>query len=270
MKRIFALALALCFVMIGCSNTLDDLRADAEALNKRLIALETDVAALNEQIGSVYALMNGQTVIVGCTATSQGYRVELADGRTIVVYDGAQIEHAQPIYGVNDEGYWIVSLDGGETFETVTDASGNPLSARPQDGEDGAEGAAGATPKVKVDTEGYWMVSYDDGETYDYLTDGSMPSAELTTEARVVEMEEDLANMFLAEMKEYYGYTDHELAAIGAPLMVEPRAFGTIRAFCAVGAALLLAGVLMLVLHWRKVSAKIRRAKEEAPGPDLD
>ena len=58
MKRIFALALALCFVTIGCSNDLDDLRADAEALNQRLIALQTDVAALNEQIIGVYTLMN--------------------------------------------------------------------------------------------------------------------------------------------------------------------------------------------------------------------
>ncbi len=172
MKRIFALALALCFVTIGCSNDLDDLRADAEALNQRLVALQTDVAALNEQIIGVYTLMNESTVIVGCTATATGYRLELSDGRTIVVCDGVKIEHAQPIYGVNAEGCWIVSLDGGKTFATVTDASGAPVSARPQDGATGDKGAAGVTPKVKIDASGYWMVSYDGGETYVYLTDG--------------------------------------------------------------------------------------------------
>ena len=171
MKRIFALALALCFVMIGCSNDLDDLRADADALNKRLIALETDVAALNEQIISVHTLMNESTVIVGCTVTSTGYRLELSDGRTIVVCEGEKIEHAQPVYGVNAEGNWIVSLDGGKTFTTVTDASGTSVSARPQDGADGDKGAAGVTPKVKTDAAGYWMVSLDGGKTYEHLTD---------------------------------------------------------------------------------------------------
>lgn len=171
MKQIYALALAVCFMMIGCSKDLDDLRADAEALNKRLIALETDVAALNEQIISVYALMNESTVIVGCTVTPTGYRLELSDGRTIDVCDGVKIEHAQPIYGVDAAGCWIVSLDGGKTFAPVTDASGAPVSARPQDGAEGDKGAAGVTPRVKIDAAGYWMVSYDDGATYVYLTD---------------------------------------------------------------------------------------------------
>ncbi|MDE5636700.1 MAG: DUF4988 domain-containing protein [Alistipes sp.] len=91
MKRILALALALCSLMIGCSNDLDGLRADVESLNKQLAALETDVAALNEQIIGVYTLMNESTIIVGCTATSTGWRLELSDGQTIVVYDGARI-----------------------------------------------------------------------------------------------------------------------------------------------------------------------------------
>lgn len=171
MKRIYALALALCFLTIGCSNDLDDLRADVEALNKQLAALETDVAALNEQIISVYTLMNESTIIVGCTVTPTGWRLELSDGRTIEIHDGVKIEHAQPIYGIDDDGFWIVSLDGGETFTTVLDASGAPASARPVNGEDGATGTAGITPKVKIDAAGYWMVSLDGGETYDYLTD---------------------------------------------------------------------------------------------------
>ncbi|MDE6778692.1 MAG: DUF4955 domain-containing protein [Alistipes sp.] len=172
MKRILALALALCSLMIGCSNDLDGLRADVESLNKQLAALETDVAALNEQIIGVYALMNESTIIVGCTATSTGWRLELSDGQTIVVYDGARIEHAQPIYGIDAEGCWIVSLDGGSTFTQVLDASGAPASARPEESDDGETGAAGITPRVKIDAAGYWMVSLDGGASYEYLTDG--------------------------------------------------------------------------------------------------
>lgn len=172
MKRIYALALALCSLMLGCSNDLDGLRADVAALDKQLAALETDISALNEQIIGVYTLMNESTVIVGCTRTSSGWRLELSDGRTITVYDGEKIEHAQPIYGIDADGCWIVSLDGGSTFTQVLDASGAPAIARPADGADGETGSDGITPKVKVDAAGYWMVSLDGGATYDYLTDG--------------------------------------------------------------------------------------------------
>lgn len=106
-------------------------------------------------------------------------------------------------------------------------------------------------------------------QTYDYLTSGVMPTAELTTDARVAVMDEELAGMFRDEMKEY-GYTDQELDDMGPILMVEPRDFTTIRIFCGVGTALVLVGAAVLALHWRKVSAQIRKAKEEAPGPDLD
>ena len=107
-------------------------------------------------------------------------------------------------------------------------------------------------------------------QTYDYLEDGTLPTAELTVNARVVAMDEELTGMFREEMKEYYGYTDQELEDMGPFLMIEPRDFTVIRIFCGAGTALVLAGVLVLALHWRKVSAQVRKAREEAPGPDLD
>lgn len=107
-------------------------------------------------------------------------------------------------------------------------------------------------------------------QTYDYLMGGDAPTAELTTDARVAVMDEELAKMFRDEMKEYYGYTDQDLEDMGPILMVEGRAFGTIRVFCAVGGALFLIGVVVLALRWRKVSAQIRKAQEAAPGPELD
>ena len=102
------------------------------------------------------------------------------------------------------------------------------------------------------------------------LENGEAPTAELSLDARVTVMEDDLAAMFREDLRDYYGFTEQDISALGTPLMVEPRAFTTIRIFCAVGAGVCLAGVLMLVMHWRKVSAQIRRAREEMPGPDLD
>ncbi|MDE6282230.1 MAG: DUF2157 domain-containing protein, partial [Oscillospiraceae bacterium] len=107
-------------------------------------------------------------------------------------------------------------------------------------------------------------------QTYDYLNDYTMPTEELTVDACVVVMEEELAEMFREEMKEYYGYTDQDLDDMGPILMIEPRNFTAVRIVSGVGAALIAAGVIVIILHWRKMSAEIRKEKEEAPGPDLD
>lgn len=110
-------------------------------------------------------------------------------------------------------------------------------------------------------------------QTYAFLLDGAgYPTAELIADARVIVMEDELAQMFREDLQDYYGYTDEDIQALGTPLLVEPRAFGTIRAFCGVGAAVLLVGVGMLIAHWQKVSRQLQQAAEadRRRGPDLD
>ena len=106
-------------------------------------------------------------------------------------------------------------------------------------------------------------------ETYGYFNGGAEPSTVLELDARVVEMEEELAEAFREELEEYYGYTDQDLEDLGAPLLIEPRAFPTIRVFCGVGLAFLLIGVALLVRRWRKISAVYRQARA-AYDPELD
>ena len=108
-------------------------------------------------------------------------------------------------------------------------------------------------------------------QTYAYLLEGgAAPSAELTADARVAVMDRELAELFRQDLREYYGYTDEDIEALGTPLMVEPRAFDTIRIVCAVGAAALLIGAVVQVRRWRKVSGVIRAAKQAVQGPELD
>lgn len=107
-------------------------------------------------------------------------------------------------------------------------------------------------------------------QTYGYLNGGNAPTSELTLDTRVVEMDEELSAMFREDLKEYYGYTDQELNDLKPFLMVEPRDFTAIRVFCGAGVAAILVGVILLVMRWRKISAQIRRSREEMPGPDLD
>lgn len=181
MKRIYALILALCCLQTSCGEDLDDIRADAEALAQRIAALESDVAKLNQEIGDLHTLMQGKAVIVGYTPmpANAGYKLELSNGKTITVWHGQEIQHAQPIYGVDADGNWIYSTDGGETFKPVTDADGNTMRIAPLDGATGEAGADGITPQVKIDERGYWMASLDGGKTYEYLLDqnGKMMSA---------------------------------------------------------------------------------------------
>lgn len=179
MKRILVMALGLFLVSAGCASGLDEVRADADRLAARLAELEKHVGELNGQITAMHALIDESTVVVGYTPTASGYRLELSDGTIITVNKGAETDYAQPIYGVDDEGFWIVSVDGGESFERICGADGLPLKARPSDGDEGDEGASGVTPRLRIDSEGYWQTSLDGGQTYEYVMgpDGSRMSA---------------------------------------------------------------------------------------------
>lgn len=95
------------------------------------------------------------------------------------------------------------------------------------------------------------------------------PASQLTLDARVAAMDEELAEMFRDEMREYYDYTDQELEAMGTILMVEPRDFTAVRIFCGVGAVSLLLGAALLVLRWKKESARLSQAQEPVSGPEI-
>lgn len=98
-------------------------------------------------------------------------------------------------------------------------------------------------------------------QTCGYFSGGAASTAELDT--RVVEMDQALAEMFRQTLREDYGFSDQDLAAMSPPLMAEPRAFGTIRLFCAAGGLLFLLGAVLLVRCWRRTGAKSHRIRKE-------
>lgn len=103
-------------------------------------------------------------------------------------------------------------------------------------------------------------------QTYGYLSGGAAPTAELELDTRVVEMNQELAEMFCQTLREDYGFSDQGIESMGPLLMAEPRAFGIIRVFCAVGGALFLLGTVLLIRYWRRTGTKSRqlRAAREA------
>ena len=91
-------------------------------------------------------------------------------------------------------------------------------------------------------------------QTWGFLSGGADPTAELVLDCRVVEMDEELAEMFRDELRDYYDFTDQEIEDMGPLLMLEGRAFTTIRVFGGVGLGFVLLGLIVLVRRWTKVS----------------
>lgn len=166
-RLLFCIATTLSVVLQSCDKT-DDLRAGIDDLHDRVTALETTIlGTLNSDIASLRRLMDEATVIVGQTPTDEGYRLELSDGTRLDIVLGRKVGALVPVLGIDEEGYWIFSLDQGATFRRLM-SDGEPVSALTEDG---------ATPRVRVDAEGYWEVSADGTAWEPLLLDGERVNA---------------------------------------------------------------------------------------------
>ena len=122
----------------------------------------------------LHKLMDESTIIVGIEPNAKGYEIELSDGTRLPVILGEKIEALVPVMGIDAEGYWTVSLDGGATSERLK-VGGEYVSAWPVSGGDHKPGAEGVTPQLKVSADGEWLVSLDGGATYAPLLQNGQP-----------------------------------------------------------------------------------------------
>lgn len=174
MNRLFLwIAAALAFALQSCENT-DGIRDEIGNLRDRVAALETRIGEVNTSIEALHKLMDESTVIVGVTPDEKGYVLELSDGSKYLIIEGEKLDALVPLMDIDDEGYWVVSLDGGATFSRLQ-VNGEDVPAWPiADGEH-AENAAGVTPKLRVAADGTWEVSLDGGITYEPLLQNGQP-----------------------------------------------------------------------------------------------
>ena len=133
--------------IVSCSDT-SDLETRLENLEGRIASLEETVGEVNDNAIAIRRLYQENTLIVGMTELEHGYELELSDGTTIRITDGASAPGIVPVIGLDAEGNWVMSLDGGETFTSIKGATN-------------AFTQTGQTPQVKVDAEGFWLVSID-------------------------------------------------------------------------------------------------------------
>ena len=144
--------------IVSCSDT-SDLETRLENLEGRIASLEETVGEVNDNAIAIRRLYQENTLIVGLTELEHGYELELSDGTTIRITDGASAPGIVPVIGLDAEGNWVMSLDGGETFTSIKGAAN-------------AFSQTGQTPQVKVDAEGFWLVSIDGGKTFTRILDG--------------------------------------------------------------------------------------------------
>ncbi len=151
----------------ACQET-DDLWTEVGSLKDRVTQLESEVGKVNSAIAALHALMQEQTVVVGYRETTTGYVLELSDGTSVTITLGEEIPALVPILGINSEGFWIYSIDNGETFTLLLNAKGEPIDALPSDDK-------GVTPRLRIDASGRWEISYDDGTTWEPLLQDGKP-----------------------------------------------------------------------------------------------
>lgn len=150
-----------------------------------MAALESKIGGVNTSIVALHKLMDESTIIVGIESNAKGYEIELSDGTRLPVILGEKIEALVPVMGIDAEGYWTVSLDGGATSERLK-VGGEYVSAWPVSGGDHRPGAEGVTPQLKVSADGEWLVSLDGGVTYTPLLQDGRPVNALATRSSSV------------------------------------------------------------------------------------
>lgn len=161
-----ALAIMVMVALTACDTS--SLQADIDSLKERVSALEDAVEALDA------AQKSGKTITDVVTGQT-GYTVIFSDGTSITLRNGLDGKNGEngangeqgekgekgdkgdkgdmavtPILRVDESGDWLVSYDGGKTFDFITDADGNHVNLQ------GHSGAPGTSIRVAIDDNGYY------------------------------------------------------------------------------------------------------------------
>ncbi|MGN1211925.1 MAG: PL29 family lyase N-terminal domain-containing protein [Candidatus Cryptobacteroides sp.] len=156
MKNAFAALAFSALAMTSCVNK-DTLTSRMDDLEKRIADLENAVSATNANALAASKLLKENTLILGYEKTEYGYIFSI-EGENVEVIFGTEAPGIVPLVGVDANGNWIMSTDGGESWSKITGASN-------------AFCEPGATPQVKTDADGYWCISTDGGKTWSQIKD---------------------------------------------------------------------------------------------------
>lgn len=159
-KILSALVLTTVTVLFSC--TAGNLDGRLDEIDDRLSSLEASISKVNDNATAVNAMYRKNLLIsefkqkLDGGGNEIGYDLTFSDGSVARIVYGTKVEGSAPIIGVDRDGDWAFSIDGGEHFLKVPGAE-TPGS------EDGH------TPRASIDKYGFWIVSTDGGQTWNRI-----------------------------------------------------------------------------------------------------
>lgn len=165
-------------LLAGCQREdINALRRDLDAQAERLAALEAWQREVNNNIGTLQALvdaMRNNMYITSVTETANGYTIVLSDQSVLKIYHGLAGEPGKdggimiPSISIRDSSdghtYWLVNGD------LLRNAQGAPVRADGEKGDEGAsgiQGLPGIAPQVRINPKtNEWEISVDEGKNW--------------------------------------------------------------------------------------------------------
>ena len=174
---LYLLTVSMMLVVTSCEE-FDDLSDRIEDLEGRITRLELLCDNLNDNISLLASIVDiiqkndfvKSVVPIEENGEVVGYEITFTQSGSVKIYHGKRGETGAvgqtPIIGVKqaEDGRWYWTVDG----EWIFNDYGDKILAEAIDGEDGAIGAEGITPKLKIESD-YWYISYDNGITWERL-----------------------------------------------------------------------------------------------------
>ena len=154
-----ALAATLLLAAQACQDT-TSLEDRLSSLEGQLDELYQTASRINQNSSALKAIFSGKIYVASYQEADHGYVLSLSDGTSFEVTYGLEAPGIVPVVGVDADGNWIMSVDGGRSWSAIEGCSG-------------AYDGYGKTPLVKVDAQGYWLYSVDDGQSWQNVLDSN-------------------------------------------------------------------------------------------------
>lgn len=144
--------------LVSCINR-EEINDRLDKIEARIAAVETIAAEVNTNATAASMLLKENIYITGIEPKgNDGYDIMFGDGTSCSIWFGTDKNGTVPTIGIDENGNWMMSVDGGKTYETISGAA-NALNE------------AGPTPEIRIDSDHMWSVSLDGGKTWKKITD---------------------------------------------------------------------------------------------------
>ena len=141
--------------LTSCQN-LDDVYGRLDKVEANVIDLQSAVNALQDAYSQGKII---KSVTPFTDAKAGGWLVTFSDGSSICLENGADGKDGNtPFLKIDQDDYWIVSYDNGQTFTRLLDNEDNPIKAVGQDGIDGEDGDEGRSIRLVINDAGYYVI----------------------------------------------------------------------------------------------------------------